>query len=101
MTTFSFNKFKSMLPFGSDIKKNGNSIDKLNPEVGFKLILRPEVDDTAQTSKNDGKIPELVVHLIGARHLPSSFGLKSVKGYAIKVCNCIHGIKVSDKNVTY
>jgi hypothetical protein len=29
--------------------------------------------------------PELEVHLIGARHLPSNFGLKSIEGYQIKV----------------
>lgn len=30
-------------------------------------------------------VPELEVNLIGARHLPSSFGLKTVEGYLVKV----------------
>lgn len=30
-------------------------------------------------------VPELEVNLIGARHLPSNFGLKTVEGYMIKV----------------
>lgn len=30
-------------------------------------------------------VPQLDVHLIGARHLPSSFGLKTVEGYVVKV----------------
>lgn len=30
-------------------------------------------------------VPQLDVHLIGARHLPSNFGLKTVEGYIVKV----------------
>lgn len=30
-------------------------------------------------------VPQLDVHLIGARHLPTNFGLKSVEGYVVKV----------------
>lgn len=42
--------------------------------------------------------PQLDVHLIGARHLPSNFGFKTVEGYIVKVCElmrceerCIEG----------
>ena len=56
--------------------------DKLEPEVGFKLILNC---DMGSSSHNSNKQPELHVHLMGARHLPSSFGLKTVDGYMIRV----------------
>ncbi|XP_049547109.1 uncharacterized protein LOC125958047 isoform X1 [Anopheles darlingi] len=55
---------------------------QLQPQVGFKLTLT-----SSETNGNESTaaVPELVVSLIGARHLPSSFGLKTVEGYMVKV----------------
>jgi hypothetical protein len=81
-------------------KNNGHEKDKLEPTVGFKLTLH-ESDTTCgggeqHTSSSRAcarrsfsslsfSVPELEVQLLGARHLPSSFGLKTVEGYMIKV----------------
>lgn len=85
----SFNKLKNLLPtkttyshFKQSSLRKGDSNDKIEPEVGFKLALD---SGKAKTSKEKDRPPELVVTLIGARHLPTSFGLKSVKGYIVKV----------------
>ncbi|XP_055610796.1 uncharacterized protein LOC129757550 isoform X2 [Uranotaenia lowii] len=113
------NKLKSILHTSDGSKTSRtNSTERLEPEVGFKLILDPgscadsengneneNADDghksnnannnnnkpssAAKNSESSGSstptIPELQVHLVGARHLPVSFGLKSVEGYMIKV----------------
>lgn len=92
--SFSFNKLKQFLPTktnyentpqataGSGSNKLNGVTGKIEPEVGFKLTL-----DTgkARTSKEKDRLPELNVHLLSARHLPTSFGFKSVQGYMVKV----------------
>lgn len=81
-----------------------NNNERVEPEVGFKLVLDPgsctsyENDDESESANNNQpsaagvsasgastSVPELQVHLVGARHLPVSFGLKSVEGYMIKI----------------
>lgn len=83
-----------------------NNNDLLEPEVGFKLTLDPgscagyenggSGDEANGNHSSSGKtsasessantvVPELQVHLVGARHLTASFGLKSVEGYMIKI----------------
>ncbi|KAL1404599.1 hypothetical protein pipiens_001714 [Culex pipiens pipiens] len=83
-----------------------NNNDRLEPEVGFKLTLDPgscagyenggSGDEANGNHSSSGKtsasessantvVPELQVHLVGARHLTASFGLKSVEGYMIKI----------------
>lgn len=87
-SSFSMDKLKNLLPTktmyvaspNDNINKNSNK--QLEPEVGFKLILD---SGKAKSSKEKDRPPELLVHLIGARHLPTSFGFKSVQGYQIKV----------------
>ncbi|CRK98403.1 CLUMA_CG011762, isoform A [Clunio marinus] len=59
-------------------KYNRTEKDKLEPVVGFQLTLHDAANDNTQ-------VPQLDVHLIGARHLPSNFGLKTVEGYIVKV----------------
>lgn len=82
----------------------GNNNDRLEPVVGFKLVLDPgSTASYGSSAEADGDnnnpqsysppsngnsptaVPELQVHLVGARHLPGSFGLKSVEGYMIKI----------------
>uniref|UniRef100_A0A2M4ANV2 Protein kinase c conserved region 2 n=1 Tax=Anopheles triannulatus TaxID=58253 RepID=A0A2M4ANV2_9DIPT len=55
---------------------------QLQPQVGFKLTLS---SNETNGNESTATVPELVVSLIGARHLPSSFGLKTVEGYMVKV----------------
>lgn len=73
-----------------------NNNERLTPEVGFKLVLDPGSSFSYDNGEADGDnnnppppqstaVPELQVHLVGARHLPGSFGLKSVEGYMIKI----------------
>lgn len=87
----SFSNFKDYLPFSSTDSKNYRSnkskraYNSLDPEVGFRLKLTPGDQDKASTSHQEYSGPELIVHIIGARHLPSIFGLKRVEGYAMKV----------------
>lgn len=89
MSSMSFSKLKSLLPLTRGDtppgRKSKKVYDKLEPELGFRLILTP----TSANPKDESvsKIPELTVMLMGARHLPSSFGLKSVQGYVVKVSN--------------
>lgn len=91
--SFSLNKLKQLLPTktlyentsqatAGNKKKAANGSGKVEPEVGFKLTL--DIGKT-KTPKEKDHPPELQVHLIGARHLPGSFGLKSVQGYMVKV----------------
>lgn len=57
----------------------------------FKIILDPIGSNASTCSSNSENkhpkqnVPELNVHIFGARHLPSLFGLKKVEGYMIKV----------------
>lgn len=86
----SFANLKDYLPFSSTDSKNYRSnktkrlYDSLDPEVGFRLKLIPGDQQKASTS-HEYNGAELIVHIIGARHLPSIFGLKRVEGYAMKV----------------
>lgn len=75
---FSFNKLKNILNSNRDSQLAGSG--SLDPEIGFKLALHP-------VSKN------LYVTVIGARHLPSFFGLSRAHGYLVKViiyCSSIY-----------
>lgn len=90
----SLSNLKNYLPFSSTDSNNYRSskskklYDTLDPEVGFRLKLIPGDQQKASTShEKPYNGPELIVHVIGARHLPSIFGLKRVEGYAMKVCN--------------
>ncbi|KAH8339175.1 hypothetical protein KR074_006474 [Drosophila pseudoananassae] len=82
------NKLRALLP-GQQSSGNGASRHSvaLEPEIGFQITI-----DTPKNSepdliggKNSSGVPELNVHLIAARHLPSLFGFKIVQGYLIKV----------------
>lgn len=87
-------------------KANNNDQQRIEPVVGFKLVLDPGSSFSYSQTDEDGDnnnrhsssspppsngnssastVPELQVHLVGARHLPGSFGLKSVEGYMIKI----------------
>ncbi|XP_013178182.1 PREDICTED: uncharacterized protein LOC106125499 [Papilio xuthus] len=67
---FSLNKLKNILNSNRENQLSGSG--SLDPEIGFKLALHP-------VSKN------LYVTVIGARHLPSLFGLSRAHGYLVKV----------------
>ncbi|KAM3962291.1 uncharacterized protein ACR2FA_003521 [Aphomia sociella] len=67
---FSLNKLKNILNSKRDNQLAGSG--SLEPEIGFKLSLHP----VAKT---------LYVTVIGARHLPSLFGLSRAHGYLAKV----------------
>uniref|UniRef100_A0A2M4BK09 Protein kinase c conserved region 2 n=1 Tax=Anopheles marajoara TaxID=58244 RepID=A0A2M4BK09_9DIPT len=70
---------------------------QLQPQVGFKLTL---TSSEANGNDSTAAVPELVVSLIGARHLPSSFGLKTVEGYMVKVKMFPGAIKYESSIVT-
>lgn len=74
---FSLNKLKNILNSNREGQLAGSG--SLEPEIGFKLALHP-------ISKN------LYVTVIGARHLPSLFGLSRAHGYLVKVTidHCLH-----------
>ncbi|XP_017128685.1 uncharacterized protein LOC108146943 isoform X1 [Drosophila elegans] len=78
------NKLRSLLP-GQHSSSNGASRHSvtLEPEIGFQITI----DNPKNGDQNKGStgVPELNVHLIAARHLPSLFGFKIVQGYLIKV----------------
>lgn len=67
---FSLSKLKNILNNNRDNQLAGSG--SLDPEIGFKLALQP-------VSK------QLYVTVIGARHLPSLFGLSRAHGYLVKV----------------
>lgn len=114
MTSLSLAKFKSYLTLGA--LDNGQSNyrsksakyaphDNLVPEVGFQLTLDPGNCNEYRrsigtTHYDDGhkeavhRVPELIVRVNGARHLPSNFGIKSVQGYVVKVFNIFKCITV-------
>ncbi|XP_043063709.1 uncharacterized protein LOC108089582 isoform X1 [Drosophila ficusphila] len=78
------NKLRALLP-GQHSSSNGASRHSvtLDPEIGFQITIEnPKNSDPTKGSTN---VPELNVHLIAARHLPSLFGFKIVQGYLIKV----------------
>uniref|UniRef100_A0A182N8A7 C2 domain-containing protein n=1 Tax=Anopheles dirus TaxID=7168 RepID=A0A182N8A7_9DIPT len=57
-----------------------NNNAPVEPVVGFKLSLHSTSCSNDSSSTVASSTPELQVHLVGARHLPNSFGLKSVEG---------------------
>ncbi|XP_041976474.1 uncharacterized protein LOC121731185 [Aricia agestis] len=67
---FSLNRLKNFLNNNKDGQLAGSG--SLEPEIGFKLALHP-------TNKS------MYVTVIGARHLPSLFGLSRAHGYIVKV----------------
>ncbi|XP_034824457.1 uncharacterized protein [Maniola hyperantus] len=67
---FSLNRLKNAFNVNKSSQLAGSG--SLEPEIGFKLSLHP-------VSKN------LYVTVIGARHLPSLFGLSRAHGYLVKV----------------
>lgn len=97
------NKLKAVARAVSFSSKSNNSsknnrLEKLEPSVGFQLTLHDAASDATfgkhkmllavllkQLPDKMISVPQLDVHLIGARHLPSSFGLKTVEGYVVKV----------------
>lgn len=96
------NKLKSVARSVSFTTKSSNSTknnrqDKLEPVVGFQLTLLDAANENTSGKAFEfvGRmklretlmisVPQLDVHLIGARHLPSNFGLKTVEGYIVKV----------------
>ena len=95
--SLTIDKLKNLLPNSrnNNLKiindKNKNSLTNLIPEVGLKLILEPNTGQMYNQQQNTSNasrvnnVPELNVLLMSARHLQSTFGLKSVEGYVIKV----------------
>uniref|UniRef100_A0A182JAZ4 C2 domain-containing protein n=1 Tax=Anopheles atroparvus TaxID=41427 RepID=A0A182JAZ4_ANOAO len=79
-------RLKTFLPLQTPANRlnNNDTNGPIEPQVGFKLCLHAGASGSAADNAN-GNDPELHVQLIGARHLPSSFGLKSVEGYMVKV----------------
>ncbi|KAL4706483.1 hypothetical protein ACJJTC_015681 [Scirpophaga incertulas] len=67
---FSLNKLKNILNGSREGQLAGSG--SLDPEIGFKLSLHPVT-----------KV--LFITVIGARHLPSLFGLSRAHGYLVKV----------------
>lgn len=82
--SFSMNKLKSILPRSQNGTTNGSKhhTESLEPEIGFQISIESNASE-----QNGAKvvIPELNVHLLAARHLPTLFGFKLVQGYLIKV----------------
>lgn len=107
MTSLSITKLKSYLPLGgldngrSFRNKSAKNInhDNLVPEIGFQLTLDPgnnnyrhnsmpnNVENDTRETATQHRVPELIVRVNSARHLPSSFGIKFVEGYVVKVYN--------------
>ncbi|XP_061397949.1 uncharacterized protein LOC133333673 [Musca vetustissima] len=84
------NKLKSMLPPSLNLTSSSSTAkrqsENLEPEIGFQLTIEassPQNSNDPHAPKT--VIPELNVHLLAARHLPSLFGFKIVQGYLIKV----------------
>lgn len=69
---FSLNKLKNFLNNNKESSPQLAGSGSLDPEIGFKLSLHP-------INKN------LYVTVIGARHLPTLFGLSRAHGYLVKV----------------
>ncbi|XP_022225291.2 uncharacterized protein LOC111076022 isoform X2 [Drosophila obscura] len=78
------NKLRSLLPGQQTPSQASNRHSVvLEPEIGFQITIDTAGGESA--AKNSTAVPELNVHLIAARHLPSLFGFKIVQGYLIKV----------------
>lgn len=113
--SLSFSKWKNILTgsHNADSMHNTNkkskhatsANEKLEPEVGFKMILDPNGSSLKNSlnaaDKNLTNVPELNVHIIGARHLPSLFGLKTVEGYIIKVSKICYLYNINIHYVIY
>ena len=97
-----FKKLTKTVSFSKGNSKSKTDNDSLEAVVGFQISLNPNDNATSNTSGSKfpklqtnlhtyliktqfNLVPELEVNLIGARHLPSSFGLKTVEGYLVKV----------------
>ena len=88
------NKLRNLLP-GQHSKESARQSDTFEPEIGFQITIEThepqnqnQNDSMLGFNRNNGEstaMPELNVHLIAARHLPSLFGFKIVQGYLIKV----------------
>ncbi|KAL7732474.1 hypothetical protein ACLKA6_004431 [Drosophila palustris] len=88
------NKLRNLLP-GQQSKESARQSETLEPEIGFQITIETheaqnqnQNDSVLSFSRNNGAstaMPELNVHLIAARHLPSLFGFKIVQGYLVKV----------------
>ncbi|XP_043951067.1 uncharacterized protein LOC108035623 isoform X2 [Drosophila biarmipes] len=77
------NKLRALLPGQHSTNGALRHSATLEPEIGFQITIdNPKNSDP---SKGSTPVPELNVHLIAARHLPSLFGFKIVQGYLIKV----------------
>lgn len=92
MASISMAKFKALLPFTGAEHLNGGSrkskrfLEQLDPEVGFEMSLVPsQPRKDSDKTLNGGQVSELHVKILGARHLPSLFGMKTVEGYVVKV----------------
>lgn len=96
MTSTTLGKLKTLLPFKTNNdalgipSSNGRSkgkglLSSLDPEVGFQMMLVPNKTTDKAAAAGAATVPELHVKIIGARHLPSIFGLKTVQGYVVKV----------------
>ncbi|KAH8257406.1 hypothetical protein KR038_008550 [Drosophila bunnanda] len=91
------NKLRALLP-GQHSSTNGASRHSvaLEPEIGFQITI--DIPKNSDQLKNSSAVPELNVHLIAARHLPSLFGFKIVQGYLIKV-KLFPGTKRMDSSI--
>ncbi|KAH8301113.1 hypothetical protein KR018_001857 [Drosophila ironensis] len=78
------NKLRSLLPGQAANGASRNSV-ALEPEIGFQITIDTPKNTDPGGIKSSATVPELNVHLIAARHLPSLFGFKIVQGYLIKV----------------
>ncbi|XP_013112501.2 uncharacterized protein LOC106090754 [Stomoxys calcitrans] len=84
------NKLKSMLPASLNSSSSSTAASRgqsesLEPEIGFQLTIEASSPHGNDNPHANTVIPELNVHLLAARHLPSLFGFKIVQGYLIKV----------------
>lgn len=66
---FSFKKLRNILTVTSEIQTGNNFLE---PELGFKAAIN-------EHNK------ELKITVIGARHLPTIYGLTRPEGYVVKV----------------
>ncbi|KAH8369802.1 hypothetical protein KR093_000994 [Drosophila rubida] len=102
------NKLRNLLP-GQQSKESARHSVTLEPEIGFQITI--ETHEQQNQGNNDNLLgfsrssggaatamPELNVHLIAARHLPSLFGFKVVQGYLIKV-KLFPGTKRMDSSI--
>ncbi|EDW18025.1 uncharacterized protein LOC6581827 [Drosophila mojavensis] len=96
------NKLRTLLP-GQHAKDTSRNSVALEPEIGFQITIETHdpkegSQQSFSASNSTAGVPELNVHLIAARHLPSLFGFKIVQGYLIKV-KLFPGTKRLDSSV--